>query len=368
MNKHIVFVGGGTAGHITPLLAVMAAAQELAKKENITLRCTYIGLPSDLDSPLIIDSPLSFEKYGVRSGKLHRHLTINQVKQVIHLVRGIGEARKVLAKLKPDLIFAKGGYVTIPIVRAAVKMKIPLYCHESDVVIGLANRLVVKHATKVFTTYPASAYPQLAKDIVIETGQPVREMFYKRAKELPIGLDSKVPFIVVIGGSQGAHRINELIEESWNSLLPSFQIVQVTGPADHAMYVEKRKELSKDLQSRLLVEPFLKDELPALFQKAAVVVTRAGGTIAELAASRSCTLLLPLSTSAQQHQQANARVLVKAGAALSLDETKTTSKEIVKIIKRLDKDTSEQTSLRSSIGAFDHPDAARKMAAVLLEA
>ncbi len=366
-NRHILFVGGGTAGHISPLLAVMDAVQ---KQAGPKAACTYVGLPSDLDSPLITESKLTFAKRAVRSGKLHRHATWNQFKQVGQFLRGLAEARRLITELKPAVVFAKGGYSTVPLVLAAARKGIPIFCHESDSVPGLANRFVSRYAKTIFTSYPVEVYAQLPQDRLVYTGQPVRDIFYSKAKQLPVIEKvtlNGLPVLTVIGGSQGSRKVNQLISEAWGALLPHFQLVHVTGSQEHTAYEAKKIQLTPSLQQNLHVVPFLTKELPALFQKSAIVISRSGGTIAELAASRACTVLIPLSTSAQNHQMANARVLQKAGAAVVLDETVTTSAELIATIQRICGNMSEETALRAAIGSFDRPDAAARMAEYLLQ-
>jgi UDP-N-acetylglucosamine--N-acetylmuramyl-(pentapeptide) pyrophosphoryl-undecaprenol N-acetylglucosamine transferase len=144
-------------------------------------------------------------------------------------------------------------------------------------------------------------------------------------------------------------------------------LVHITERAEYEALVQKRAQLSEAQQARLVLTPFLQDELPALFQKSVIVLSRAGGTIAELAASRACVLLVPLSTAAQDHQWANANVLKRAHAAEVFNELES-SQSLLKHVKKMMKDTQLQTGLRAAIGHFDHPDAAERMAAVLLEA
>ncbi|MEZ0287133.1 MAG: glycosyltransferase, partial [Candidatus Paceibacterota bacterium] len=261
---------------------------------------------------------------------------------------------------------------TIPVALAAARMRIPIVCHESDANPGLAIRFIAKFAKVVCTAYPAKVYTQLPRRRIVHTGQPVRDIFYIQAKSLPSiegeALDPKKPLISVVCGSQGSRRVNQLVSEVWEKLLDDFQIVHVTGPHEHALYAEKRKQLSKFQKSRLHVVSFLTDELPALYQKSAVVISRSGGSIAELAASRACSILIPLSTAAQNHQWANARVVVGAGAGVALDETTATPQELEKLIRELMSDEREQTGLRAAIGHFDYPDAALRMADLLLDA
>lgn len=365
-KRHILFVGGGTAGHIAPLLAVMAAVQTMDSE----VKCSYVGQESDLSSALIKGSPLSFSKHAISAGKMHRFLTLDQIRQTKQLLSGLKEAKALVTRLKPDVIFAKGGYVTIPIVAAAWRLRIPVYAHESDVVAGLANRFVMRVAKQVFTAWPTSAYKKVPTAKLRYTGQPVRSEFYKAFSGwLEVEgrkIKPDVPTITVIGGSQGARRINQLVSGAWEKLLPRMNIVHITGPKEVAEYEKLRKSLTKEMQERLFVTGFLTEELPALFQKSAVVVSRAGGSVAEMAACRACVLLVPLSTAAQNHQWANARVLEEAGAAVTLDETVATSADLIEKIETIMRDTSEQTMLRAALGSFDRPNAAEVMAKELL--
>lgn len=367
MKRTILFVGGGTAGHIAPVLSVIEAVQRRAKDQKQEVVCVYAGLKSDLDSPLIQASKLSFKKVVIHAGKLHRHFTFDQFKQAGSFLKGIAEAKKLIKTYEPDVVFAKGGYSTVPLVWAASRQKIPVFCHESDAVPGLANRIISRLVTGMFTTYPVSSYEKLSQKRLMETGQPVREMFYERATNLPKELKGGVTLVTVIGGSQGARRVNALVGGLWEKLAVEAQLVHITGEAEYQDYEKKLKALPGSVQERIHLKPFVKEELPALFQLSAIVISRSGGIVAELAASRACTILIPLSTAAQNHQWANAKVLEAAGAAVTFDERNGTSEQLYALVKRLLKDTQESTQLRAAIGRFDHPHAADTMAKVLLD-
>jgi UDP-N-acetylglucosamine--N-acetylmuramyl-(pentapeptide) pyrophosphoryl-undecaprenol N-acetylglucosamine transferase len=367
---HILFAGGGTGGHIAPLLAVMEQAQRLAKQEGITLRCSFVGMKDDLASPLIKESKLQFETYTIHSGKLHRYITKDQVRQLRNLIKGVREAKELLKKLQPDVVLAKGGYSTVPVAWAAARMGVPVYCHETDSAMGLANRLLARFVKGIFTGYPRDSYPAKLAKKVRYVGQPVRGAFYQ-SQLLPkkIGkqsLDPKRPVITVVGGSQGARRINRLISESWAELAAIAQVVHITGPAEHKEYEKRLKKMSPAVKAGVGVYPFLQEEIPALFQQSAVVVSRAGGSVAELAASRACVVVVPLSTAAQNHQWKNAQVLEKTDAALVIDERTTNPGELLATLRRILNSPQEQTALRASIGQFDRPKAAEEMARVLL--
>lgn len=369
MSKRIIFVGGGTSGHIAPLLAVIEAVQKLDPE----VWCGYVGLNTDLDSPLIKSTKLSFERFSIQSGKLHRFLTIDNFSQPFRVVKGYFQAHKLLTTLKPDLILAKGGFVCVPMVLAAVQLKIPIFTHESDAVPGLANRFIARYACRIFTAFDANYYTEyLPAQKLITSGQPVRPAFREPVK-LPIMLDGReipldLPLITVIGGSQGAKRLNALTQELWPELLTRMRVVHITGRAQHHELMQAKQKLPAKLEANLWLSAFVQDELPALFQKSTIVISRAGGTIAELAAAGSTAILVPLSTSSQGHQQKNAAVMTNSGAVIAFDEVNGDSLDLAMIVRDLVNDDDLRRALKRQIRKFDHPDAAQTMAKELLKA
>ena len=366
MAKHILFVGGGTSGHIAPLLAVMAEVYIQAPDTT----CSYVGLQSDVESPIITQSNLIFSSYSIQAGKLNRYITLKQFREAYKTIKGYGEAYSLLKKLKPDCIFSKGGFVSIPIVFAASRLHIPVISHETDSIPGLANRLVARSAKVICTAFPPDAYRALPRKKMVYTGQPVRSIFYEKQRDVsPIlgrEFSKDVPIITVTGGSQGARRINTFVQENWVSILNEAQLVQQCGALDYERIHQAASELPPELQERLWLVPTLGTELAALFQLSSVVISRAGGTIAELAASHACTMVIPLSTSSQNHQAANAAILQKAKAAVCLDETSTSNEAFGEALQALLHDVSAQHRMRDAIGALSKPHAAHDIAQILL--
>jgi len=363
MDRHILFVGGGTAGHISPLLAVMEAVQQTPG-----VVCSYVGTAADLVNPLICESHLSFTPYSIPAGKLNRFFTLKQLTQPFLVAAGLVQAFRLLKRLKPDIIFSKGGYVSVPVALAAKRLKIPVISHETDVILGMANQIIARSAEKICTAFPVEAYSMLPAEKLVYTGQPVREVFrHKKTGSLAIQgreLDGASPLVTVIGGSQGAHRLNELIQALWPRFLENVQLVHICGPADYAELQEKAAALPSHLKKNLWLSPFLTTEIPTLFQRSTLVISRAGGTIGELAASHAAVLLVPLSTSSQGHQAANAAVLEKAGAAMIFDE-EGTAESFDKLIKGLMHSDERLEELKRKIALFDIPDSSKKIAALL---
>ncbi len=341
----------------------------LGKEESLDVNCAYAGLSSDVQSPLIRESELKFDRYEVSSGKLNRYLTWKHVKEFSKFVKGLGEAGKLVRTMRPDYIFAAGGHVAVPVSIMATALRIPLVTHETDVIPGLANKMTARYARRIFTAYPVDSYKNLPKAKLQQVGQPVRAEFYADHRHENIELDGrtvKTPLLTVTGGSQGGHRLNVHIQNSWETLLEKMNIVHITGQRDYAEFSHAASELPVHVREKLWIAPFVSDELPALFQQSDVVVSRAGGTIAELAAVRAAVILVPLSTSAQNHQQANAAVFEKAGAVQVFDEVSGTSVELAHQIMYILENQTAQAALRDAIGQFDFPNAAREMAKFML--
>lgn len=366
LSRSILFVGGGTAGHVNPLLAVLAAVQKI----DPSVSCHYVGLSSDLQSASIQSSSLSFHKYQLHSGKLNRFLTWKHFSQAFWFAVGVIEANRLVKRIKPQVVFAKGGYVSLPIVIAASWQHVPIYCHETDVRPGLANRLIAKRAKQIFTAFPVENYPQFPTAKLLYCGQPVRAEFYHPAT-LPISLEGKEvlldrPLLTVIGGSQGARRLNELVQSLWMELLARVSLVHICGSRDWSELQQKREQLPLPLKERLYLVPYIQEQLPAIFQNSQLIISRAGGTIAELAAVAKPTILLPLSSAAQDHQTANAQMFAQKGAALVLSENQIKASDLLEAIWKIIDSPLLQTKMKKAIAQFDQPHSAEKMAQVLL--
>lgn len=360
----ILFTGGGTAGHLSPLLVIAKALH--AKAPELSL---HLAVPkSNLSSPLLQDLDY-LTLHPVESGKINRYLTLKHFGEAGRLVKGIIQAEQLLHELKPKLVFAKGGYGSIPVVLAAARRQIPIFGHETDSVPGLANRVVLKFAQSVFTGFPIESYASLPQAKLIYSGQPVRPEFYARDLDISKGILSEInwgePVITVVGGSQGGHALNNLVEAIWPHVLAKAQLVQICGPHDLANLEAKKRTLPEELQKRLILASFLKDELAVLFQKSTIVISRSGGTIFELAASGSALILVPLSTSAQNHQCINAQIFQKSGAALVLDEVTGKPEELLALVKELLDHPEERQQLQKAISQFSHPDAVEVIVSTL---
>jgi UDP-N-acetylglucosamine--N-acetylmuramyl-(pentapeptide) pyrophosphoryl-undecaprenol N-acetylglucosamine transferase len=371
-TKRILLVGGGSGGHIIPLISIIQELQKAAPE----IEYAYVGSPEDMRSSLVRDEPLlnrteRATRYAVRSGKLNRFLTWKHIGQAYNLVMGLKDAGRALDSFQPDIVVSKGGAVSVPVARAAYKRNIPIYCHETDVRPGLANRIVGKMAKSIFTSYPLKVYSPEIQAKGIYVGQPVRAAFFGPDSGKDLTIDDKrveddLPLLFVTGGSHGARKINYLIQSAWPALLSRARLVQQTGTLDFAELQRMAGSLSPELRQRLHLTALLTEGMPELCKRSSVVISRAGGFIAELAAAKAAVILIPLSTSAQNHQWANAEVLEAAGAAIVLDEVRCTPELLAETILKLLENSKENSRLRTQISTLARPQAAAEIVRLLL--
>ena len=221
--KRIVLTGGGTAGHVTPNIALIPTLQ----KEGYEIH--YIGSYDGIERKLIEEMGIPY--YGISSGKLRRYFDVKNFSDPFKVLKGYSDAKKLLKKLKPDIIFSKGGFVTVPVVIAAKRLSIPAIIHESDMTPGLANKLAIPSATKVCCNFPETMkYLPVGKSVL--TGSPIRRELMEGSKEKALhflGFNSSKPVIMIIGGSLGSVAINNAIRSNLDTLLEKFQIVHLCG-------------------------------------------------------------------------------------------------------------------------------------------
>lgn len=307
MSKKIVLTGGGSAGHITPNIAL------LPKLEQMGYEISYIGSYEGMEKKLIADYQVPY--YGISTGKFRRYFDLKNFTDPFRVMKGFGEARRILKEIRPDIVFSKGGFVSVPVVRAAASLKIPCVIHESDMSPGLANKLCIPVARRVCCNFPETMQ-SLPADRAVLTGSPIREELTKGNRENGMKLcrfrEGK-PVLMVIGGSLGAAAINQAVREALPKLLEDFQIVHICGN-------EKIDNLLLNQPGYIQFE-YLKAELKDVFAMADVVVSRAGANaICELLALRKPNLLIPLTAGSRGDQILNARSFEAQGFSMVIDE------------------------------------------------
>ena len=221
MNKKIVFTGGGTAGHVTPNIALLPFLQ----KEGYD--AFYIGSYNGIEKRLMEDFEIPY--YGISTGKFRRYFDLKNLSDPFRVIKGYSQAVKILKEIKPDIVFSKGGFVSVPVVRAAASLKIPCIIHESDMTPGLANKLCIPVATKVCCNFPETTkYVPSGKAVL--TGSPIRTELTTGSKLAALelcGFTANKPVVMVIGGSQGAASVNVMVREALPKLLEEFQVVHI---------------------------------------------------------------------------------------------------------------------------------------------
>ncbi|MBQ8598061.1 MAG: undecaprenyldiphospho-muramoylpentapeptide beta-N-acetylglucosaminyltransferase [Lachnospiraceae bacterium] len=307
-TKKIVLTGGGTAGHVTPNIALLPHLKEAG------FEVSYIGSYDGIEKRLIADFDIPY--YGIATGKFRRYLDIKNLTDPFRVIKGFGEARKYLKKIQPDVVFSKGGFVSVPVVRAAASLHIPCIIHESDMTPGLANKLCIPVAQKVCCNFPETM-TMLPKDKAVLTGSPIREELTKGNKIAALdlcGFTANKPVIMVIGGSLGAASVNQAVRDALPKLLEDFQVVHICGK-------DKIDNMLLDKEGYVQFE-YVKAELKDLFAMADLVISRAGAnSICELLALKKPNLLVPLSANSSRGDQIlNAKSFESQGYSMVIDD------------------------------------------------
>ena len=305
--KRIVLTGGGTAGHVTPNIALLPNLL----KEGYEVH--YIGSYDGIEGKLIEE--LNIPYYGISSGKLRRYFDPKNFSDPIKVIKGYGEARKLMKKIKPDVVFSKGGFVTVPVVLAAKHFHIPTIIHESDMTPGLANKICIPSAKKVCANFPETvSYLPAGKAVL--TGTPIRKELFSGNKISGLnfcGFNRNKPVVLVVGGSTGSVKVNEAVRSILPELLEKFQVIHLCG----------KGKLDNSINTTGYVQyEYIKNELSDLLDAADVVISRAGANaICELLALRKPNILIPLSAASSRGDQIlNAESFEKQGYSYVLKE------------------------------------------------
>ncbi|MGN0329306.1 MAG: undecaprenyldiphospho-muramoylpentapeptide beta-N-acetylglucosaminyltransferase, partial [Lachnospira sp.] len=269
--KKIVLTGGGTAGHVTPNIALLPSLKEAGYE------IFYIGSYTGIEKTLIED--LGIPYYGISSGKLRRYKSLKNLTDPFRVLHGLLQAKKLMKQIKPDIVFSKGGFVSVPVVLAAASRKIPVIIHESDMTPGLANKIAMKKATKICCNFPETMKYLPAEKAVL-TGSPIRQELLSGNKLAGLELCNftiEKPIILVVGGSTGAVRVNEAVRKILPELLKKYQVVHLCGKG-------KTDESLNNIDGYIQFE-YISDEMRDLFAISDIVISRAGANaICELLA------------------------------------------------------------------------------------
>lgn len=329
--KKIVLTGGGTAGHVTPNIALIPKLKEL----NYEIH--YIGSYDGIEKKLIEE--LNIPYYAISSGKLRRYFDLKNFTDPFKVLKGYSDASKLMKQIKPDVVFSKGGFVTVPVVIAAHRKKIPTVIHESDITPGLANKLCISSATKICCNFPETI-PHLPNGKANLTGSPIRKELLsgnrEKAKKF-CGFTKDKPTILIIGGSLGAAAVNNAVRKVLPKLLDKYNIIHICGK-------DKLEESLNGTEGYVQYE-YIKKELADLFALADIVISRAGANaICELLALKKPNILIPLSAAASRGDQIlNANSFKKQGFSEVIEEENLTDELLLKTIENTYADRQKYT-------------------------
>jgi len=319
--KRIILTGGGTAGHVTPNMALVPALKEAGYDIQ------YIGSKKGMERQLI--EGIGIPYHPISSGKLRRYFDVKNFTDPFRVLKGYGDASRLMRKLKPDVVFSKGGFVSVPVVLAAKHHKIPVIIHESDITPGLANKICIPSATKICCNFPETLR-YLPPEKSVLTGSPIRQELFEGSAEEGrrlCGFTDSRPVLLVMGGSLGAMAINRSLRENLSSLLELFNIIHLCG--------------NGNLDEDLLEVPgykqfeYAKEELTHLFAAADMIISRAGANaICELLALKKPNILIPLPASQSRGDQLlNASSFEKSGFSYVLQEEELTQDTLLKAVR-----------------------------------
>lgn len=344
----IILTGGGTAGHCTPHLAVLPYLKKDFDK------IYYIGSKNGIEAQIMKNAGVPY--YSVDCVKLKRQLCLSNFKIPFTLNNGIKQAKKLIEKLKPDVIFSKGGYVALPTVIAAKKYNIPVIAHESDYTVGLANKISSRFCKRVLTSFPQTAKTLKNGEYV---GSPIRKSLYSADYKNALntfGFDGKKPILLVTGGSQGAQAINNVVHNSLNKLLEKFDIIHLCG----------KNNIRNDLARNGYYQTEFLSKMENAFAVASLCVSRAGSnTIFELLSLRIPTLLIPLPKGVSRGDQVvNANYFSKLDLVCVLDQNNLTPDSFCDQLNKLYKDRHKYIN---KINASNIKDASREISRILVD-
>lgn len=368
----ILFTGGGTAGHILPIIAIVREMRRVYPGPD--LEFFYLGPKDEFGQILLSQEEIKIKP--VLAGKIRRYFDWkapfqNLFDLVFKIPLGIFQAFFYIFILAPDLIFSKGGFGSIPAVVAGWLLKVPIFLHESDISPGLTNRLLSRFALEIFVSFPDTEYFNPSKMILV--GNPIRKEILEGSKEAAISffkLRGGKPVILILGGSQGAQRINDKILEILPELLKNFEVIHQCGEKNFKeVKAESEVVISKELAPFYHLFSFLKEEgLKQAYAVSDLIVSRAGsGTIFEIAAISKPSILIPLPEAAQNHQVKNAYAYAQSGATVVLEESNFTPHFFLERLKYLISQPAELEKMKKAAKEFSRPLATTIIANYLIE-
>jgi len=335
MKKKIIITGGGTGGHIWPLITIA----ESLKKEFSLL---YLGQKNGPEEEAAQENHLKFK--GIKAAKLQGWAILNPATWLFQLV-GFIQSCGIITRYQPDLILAKGGFVTFPVVLAGWLKGVQILLHESDSIIGRANRLLLPFCLRIMVAFPKNYYPFYLRRKMIRTGIPIRAEF----KERPLPKD---PTVLFMGGSQGSRYLNQMVKELAPRLLKRVKLIHICGRDNLKEMAKFRDSLGKKEQKRYRLFGF-STKVAQLIKDSSLIVSRAGATsLVEIAKIRRPVILIPFPYAASAHQLNNAQILKDKNATVLLLEKRTNSQRLGREINSLLRNGRRRSRLAENLNRF----------------
>lgn len=372
MSYRVLFLGGGSGGHVFPLIAVANALKEKSQQAGIPLELMVLGEGAFMEKAAT-EARLKFQP--VLAGKLRRYFSPLTILDIFKIPVGFFQALWHIFWFMPDVVFAKGGYASLPGALVAKLYFIPLFVHESDSIPGLVNRILGKLAKTVFISFNSSEKYFKSGNTVL-TGNPVRKELMSGDRAAGIqnfGLNPALKTILVLGGSQGAQKINQIILDSLVMLVKDFQILHQCGESQYLAVKKEIEKLTKEgegeyadfLKNNYKVYPFFSEQEMAMAYAASdIIISRAGaGSLFEIATLGKPVIIIPITNSSSDHQMANALEFAKFGGVIIEEENLTPHIIISQINSLLEPE--KYNSVSEKLKTFATPDAAQKIAVPL---
>lgn len=362
----IVFAGGGTGGHFYPIIAVAEKVNEIADKEKIVDTKLYFFSNDSYDKKALFENNLKYEE--ISAGKLRKYFSVKNFFDLFKTFSGLISSILKLFSIYPDIVFGKGGYASFPVLLAARILRIPVIIHESDSAPGRVNMWAGKFARKVAVSFE-EAGKYFNKEKVAWTGQPIRKEILNKAKREDaleyFRLDSKLPVLWILGGSQGAELINNTILDALPRLIKQFQIIHQTGirnlkaVKDRADVILTNEPNKNSYKAIAFMGPV---EMKMAAGVADLIISRAGSSLFEIAVWQVPSILIPITNTNLDHQKKNAFAYARAGGCIVIEEANLTANIVSAECERIIENKELLEYMTKSAGGFSHGSAAEKIA------
>ena len=364
----ILFTGGGTAGHIFPIIAITREIRRIYPKKN--LEFCYMGPTDEFVRISLVQEEFTIK--NIASGKVRRYFSFQNIIDIIFKIPfGTLQSFINLISIKPDLVFSKGGSGSIAVTYAARLLRIPVFLHESDVVPGLSNQVASKWAKKIFISFPKTEYFNPGKTILV--GNPIRKEIMEGDKQTAVemfNLTLSKPIILFAGGSQGAEAVNDFVLRVLNDILKNYELIHMTGPQNiKQVSAEAQVVMDKDLDVYYHPVGFLdENKIKHAYKVADLIISRSGaGSIFEIAAVNKPSILIPLPSAAANHQSKNAYAYSETGSCMVIEQENLTPNFFMENIQLLFLHPEKLEEMKQAAAAFAKPMAARSIAREILE-